>query len=236
MIMVTSSITWAQDDSGPTFGLSIDNGISILTNATQVAQEYLFIPETGSPNPETQRPLSPWYNNSLTFDTYLLNGRLSVSVGVKLFHLRVERDTVLPTFFDYPYFGWQEFRISYGMPTVRFCYYQTINDRFAINYPLSISAFEIIDRFYRFGVPYDPDGQSTWDYHNSGYKKFDYGFDFEAESISFEVGALAQYSVGQFDFRAGPTFYFFRNPPIMGHFGLYLKAGVSLRFNKREFN
>ena len=227
------TLTWAQDNLGPKFGLSVYQGVSTLDNATETAQRDLYNSVLGYPGEDKIQPRRPWYTNSMSFDTYLLNDRLSVSVGLRFVHIKTVQDSILTTYYDTPYYGQKKLWLSYGMPFIKLGYYHHFSDQFALSYTASIGVVSVIDRYKSYGTPYDPAGQSTWDYQNKTYDKFNYDFDVDTKGISAEAEVLSVYSVGSFDFKVGPSFSYFQNNWITGYYGLFFKAGVSWRFKKR---
>lgn len=214
------------------FGLSVNQGFSVLSNKDQVVSEQ--IESVVITQASRSYPKGLWRASSFAIDTYWSDRKIVASIGFNFFHCKYVSDSVLPIYVNVPYYGQKTNSRTVVLPFIRFGYRFSLSKRVVYQPSLSFGVTEIIENNSSNGIAYDPAGQEGWDNYNRSNSGPRWAFGFEKKSFMLEFGNHIVCDLNQWSFSGGLTYYFYRNLPIEGYHGLHLNVGCSVRFGDKK--
>jgi hypothetical protein len=139
------------------------------------------------------------------------------------------QDSARPTY-GTQNFGLKTSKFSDGTPLIRIGYRQSVKNNISLYHYLSFGAVRIIKRYTEHTIPFGPAGEKIWNDQNNRYNGLGYSFRSDKYSRSFELGTSISFDFNKVSLLAGLKYFYFRNPPIIGHHGIYLNVGASVIF------
>ena len=216
------------------FGLSVNQGFSILSNKDHVVSEQ--IGSGAITQPSRSYPKGLWHASSFALDTYWSERKIVASIGFNFFRYKYVSDSVLPIYVNVPYYGQKTNSRTVVLPFIRFGYRFKLSERIVYQPSFSFGITEIIENNNSIGIAYDPAGQEGWDNYNRANGGPRWAFGFEKKSFMLEFGNDIVYDLDSWSFSGGLSYYFYRDLPIEGYHGLHLNVGCSVRFGGKNIN